>query len=277
MKTRAALTILSLVLGANVSNAMQPKQDTVQAWDDYIRDLKSSMSRRASGDRPFLWVNESPELTQRVQRGEVVVIDHDPSKVPHGMIHHWIGAMFIPNATADQVMNVLGSYERYTDFYKPLIHKSVVLERNGDDSQVKVLAVQKTFSVTAAVETDNQVHVERVSRGKMYILSDAVRVQEICEYGQPGEHPFPEEKRPGYVWRSFVLQRIEERDGGVYVELETVALSRGIPIEVRWLIKPLTDDLPRKLMLDTLNDTRTEVLHEANLPSPQGTNLTVSR
>ena len=27
--------------------------------------------------------------------------------MPHGMIHHWIGAMFVPNVTLDQVMSVL--------------------------------------------------------------------------------------------------------------------------------------------------------------------------
>jgi hypothetical protein len=50
-----------------------------------------------------------------------------------------------------------------------------------------------------------------------------------------------------------MVQRLEQRDGGVYVEFETVSLSRGIPVEVRWLIKPLTDDLPRKLKRNILN------------------------
>jgi hypothetical protein len=48
--------------------------------------------------------------------------------------------------------------------------------------------------------------------------------------------------------RALIVQRLEQRDGGVYIELETISLSRGIPIEVRWLIKPLTDDLPRKML-----------------------------
>jgi len=42
----------------------------------------------------------------------------------------------------------------------------------------------------------------------------------------------------------------------VYVELETISLSRGVPVEVRWLIKPLKDDLPRKMMNDILDETR---------------------
>jgi len=45
--------------------------------------------------------------------------------------------------------------------------------------------------------------------------------------------------------------------------LETVALSRGIPLEVRWLIKPLTDELPRRIMTDMLQDTRDAVQRSA--------------
>jgi hypothetical protein len=270
MKIKKAFAILLLLLSATLSGAAQPKQATLRAWDDYIRDLKMSMATRASGDTPFLELYDSPEVMQRVQRGEVVVSDHDPRKVPQGLIHHWIGAMFVPNVTIDQVIKVLCDYGHYSDFYSPLIKKSVVLERDGDKAMVTIVAVQKAFSVTAAVDTDNEVQVMRLAGNRLYIMTDAVRVQEVADYGQPNQHLFSEDRRPGYVWRSFVLQRIEARDGGVYIELETVALSRGIPLEVRWLIKPLTDQLPRRLMLDTLNETRVAVGQENPSSQSQG-------
>ena len=164
-----------------------------------------------------------------------MITNHDPRKVPQGLIHHWVGVIFIPNVSLDQVMRVLNSYDRYGDFYKSLIRKTTVIERAGDSVKLNVLAVQKTFSVTAAVDT------------------------EIANYGQPSEHAFPEARRPGYVWRALIVQRLEQRDGGVYLELETISLSRGMPVEVRWLIKPLTDELPRKMMSDILDETRAAV------------------
>jgi hypothetical protein len=270
MKTKKAFAILLLLLSATLSDAAQPKQDTLRAWNNYVSDLKMSMATRASGDSPFLELYESPEAMQRVRRGEVVVNNRDPRKVPQGLIHHWIGAMFVPNVTIDQVVKVLCGYDHYSDFYSRLIKKSVVLERDGDKAMVTIVAVQKAFSVTAAVDTDNEVQVVRLAGNRVYMITDAVRVQEVADYGQPNQHLFPEDRRPGYVWRSFVLQRIEARDGGVYVELETVALSRGIPLEVRWLIKPLTDQLPRRLMLDTLNDTKIAVGQENLLSRSQG-------
>jgi len=58
------------------------------------------------------------------------------------------------------------------------------------------------------------------------------------------------------------VSRLEQRDGGVYVEIETIAMSRGIPVMLRWMIKPLVESLPRKIMLATLTDTRDAVGEE---------------
>jgi len=39
-------------------------------------------------------------------------------------------------------------------------------------------------------------------------------------------------------------------------------MSRGIPVMLRWMIKPLVESLPRKIMLATLTDTRDAVGEE---------------
>jgi hypothetical protein len=265
MTTRTAFAVLLLLLSATLSKSAEPKQETLRAWDDYIRTIDLNTVERIAGSRPYLWVDDSPEMQRRVQHGELVVTNHDPRKVPQGMIHHWVGAMFVPNVALDQVMRVLNGYDRYSEMYKPLIRKIAVLDRDGDTVKLNVLAVQKALSVTAAVETDEEIRLIRPTPNRAFIKADAVRIQEIADYGQPSEHPFPEARRPGYVWRAVVVQRLEQRDGGVYVELETVSLSRGIPIEVRWLIKPLTDDLPRKMMTDMLNATRAAVQQQAKV------------
>ena len=155
----------------------------------------------------------------------MVITKHDPRKVPQGLIHHWIGDMFVPNVSLDQVMQVLNSYDRYSEMYKPLIRKTVVVERHGDTLKLNVLAVQKAFSVTAAVETDEDIQIARPAPDRVCIKATSVRIQEIADYGQSSEHAFPEARRPGYVWRALIVERLEQRDGGVYVELETISLE----------------------------------------------------
>ena len=266
-RARTIAGTLLLLLSAKFLPAAEPKQETLRAWDEYIRTLDVERENRINGNGPFLRVDESPDLQRRVQRNELVVTNHDPRKVPQGMIHHWVGGMFIPNTSLDQAMSVLTNYPRYSEVYKQLLKNCSVVERNGDDIKLSVVAVQKALSVTAAVSTDNQIHIVRLDSKRVLITSSATRIQEIANYGQSSEHAFPEDRRPGYVWRAVVNERLEERDGGVYVELETVALSRGIPLEFRWLIKPITDELPRKMMIDMLNDTRAALANGSNVAS----------
>ena len=259
MRTLTPLAVLFLLLGVVLSKAAEPKRETLKVWDDYIGSVNANVAERSAGSRPFLWVDESSETHRRVQKGELVITNHDPRKVPQGLIHHWVGVMFVPNVSLDQVMAVLNSYDRYSDIYKPLIRKTSVIEQAGDAVKLNVVAAQKALSVTAAVETDEEIQIARPAPNRVCITANSVRIQEIADYGQPREHAFPEDRRPGYVWRALIVQRLEQRDGGVYVELETISLSRGIPVEVRWLIKPLTDDLPRKMMADLLDETRAAV------------------
>lgn len=273
MRTPTATAILFLLWSVALLRAEEPKRETLRAWDDYIGSINTSVAERNSGSRPFLWVDESSEARHRVLNGKLVITDHDPRKVPQGLIHHWVGVMFVQNVSLNQVMQVLNSYDRYSDIYRSLIKKTSVIEQAGDTVKLNVLAVQKAFSVIAAVDTDEEIQIARPAANRVCITANSVRIQEIANYGQPSEHAFPEDRRPGYVWRALIVQRLEQRDGGVYVELETISLSRGIPWEVRWLIKPLTDDLPRRLMADILDETRTAVRQELELSPGANTRL----
>lgn len=264
-RLRLSAASLLLLLATRFLPAAELKPETLRSWDQYVNALNLEREDRISGTRPFLSIDESPQLRLRVKQNEVVITNHDPRRVPQGMIHDWIGTIFIPGKTLDQALSVLTDYGDYSRLYNQLLKSTSVLERDGDSVELRAVAVQKAMSVTAAVSTENQIHIVRLDSNRAYITSDATSIQEIANYGQATEHPFPENRRPGYVWRAVVHERVEERDGGAYVELETVALSRGIPLEFRWLIKPLTDELPRKMMVYMLNDTRAAVEDGENL------------
>jgi len=260
MRNPTPKAIVLFLLSVTLSRAAELKPDTLRVWDDYIRIVNADVAERNGGSRSFLSVDESPETRRRLQNRELVITKHDPRRVHQALIHDWLGIMFVPNASLDQVVQVLSSYDRYSEIYKPLIRKTAVIEQAGNAVKLNVVAVQRAFSVTAAVETDEEIITAKLSPNRVCITANAVRLEEIANYGEPSEHAFPEARRPGYVWRALIVQRLEQRDGGVYVELETISLSRAIPVEVRWLIKPLTDDLPRKMLTDILNETRAEVL-----------------
>jgi hypothetical protein len=253
-----------------LANAAELKPETLRAWDAYVRDAKVRMEERASGKAPFLWVDEKPDLAPRLRAGEVLVEPVDgesPHSVPRGLIHDWIGAVFVPKTGLDEVMGVLNDYQRYKYIYRPMVVKSKVIEQSPDHEMVTLLMMQKAFSVTAAVETKDDVQIVRVDPGKAYSLSTSVQVQEIADYGQPSECLLPPDHGPGYLWRTFTVNRLEQRDGGVYAEIEMMAMSRGIPLAFRWLMQSLAERLPRNILARTLEDTREAVSQETKAAS----------
>ena len=80
MTTRTALAILLLMSSANLFEAAELRQDTLRAWDNYIRTIELNMAERAAGSGPFLWVDDSPEIQRRVLHDEVVVTNRDPAR-----------------------------------------------------------------------------------------------------------------------------------------------------------------------------------------------------
>jgi len=265
VKFRPQLGILFLLAVPALSNAIDLKPETVQAWDAYVRAAKTRMEKQARGQAPFLWVDGNQDLAQRVRAGEVLVepVDGEGSHpVPRGLIHDWIGAVFVPKARLNEALGVLADYERYKDFYRPMVAKSRLLTQTPGHEKVSLLMVEKAYSVTAAVETENDVDIARLDGNRAFSLSNSVRVQEIGDYGQSSERALPEGHGPGYVWRTFTITRVEQRDDGVYVEIELMGLSRGIPLALRWLIQPLAERLSRNILRTTLKETQDAVSHE---------------
>ena len=67
---------------------------------------------------------------------------------------------------------------------------------------------------------------------------------------------FAEVEGIGYLWRLDSFWRLEEKDGGVYVQLESIGLSRSVPAIFAWLVNPLLRSIPRRTLTDLLGATR---------------------
>ena len=74
------------------------------------------------------------------------------------------------------------------------------------------------------------------------------------------EHEAPTNTGRGLIWRLYSISRFEQRDGGVYVELEAVALSRDVPGALRWLVDPIVRRTSRSSILVSLEKTEGAVL-----------------
>ena len=73
-----------------------------------------------------------------------------------------------------------------------------------------------------------------------------------------------QEKPPGhdsgFLWRLNSYWRFVERDRGVYVECESISLTRDIPTGLGWLVGPFVTSIPKESLERTLGSTRSAVL-----------------
>ena len=247
------------------ADAATLKSETVTGWGDYLETASADLQDRISTGGTFLWTFEDAERAAKVRNGEIVVAPapgQSPRKVRGGLIHHWRGAMFLPDAKLDDIIPVIRDYDHYKEFYHPSVVDSKIIVRNGLDDTFSMLLMNKAFFLRTALETECQANSVQLDDRRYYSVSRTTRVQEVEEYGQPGEHRKPEGEGNGYVWKLYSVARLEQHDEGVYVELEAVALSRNIPAAFRLAVDPVVRRVSRNSLLISLQQTK-EAVHKA--------------
>jgi hypothetical protein len=254
------LTCVSFLLAPNASCATELKKQTLEAWDAYTQMANSQMRERMQGS--FLWVDEAPDRRQSVRAGKILVSpvgQHNPKPVPSGLIHHWMGAAFIPGVRLTEVLSVVRDYDHYKEFYKPTVVDSKSLSTAGDCDNYSMLLVNKETVASTAVDVQNEACYRELDERRCYSTANSTRVQEIRHYGRVDAQELPPDQGNGYIWHLYGLARFEERDGGVYVEAEAMALSRDIPFAFRWIVDPIVRRISKNSMLIFLNQLKEAV------------------
>ncbi len=270
-----AMSSLKILVGLGLMTAGFPRlvsaielqPDTLKAWNDYITKADSSL--RLDDRRPFLWIDRSPERSARLHRGEILVtpiVGHGTKSVPNGLIHDWIGATFIPNATLEELFAVVHDYARYKEFYKPVVADSKVLACTNTDQRFSMVWQHRVLFIDTAIEGEYEAHDTSLDGRRGYNIANTTQVREFEAYGQSSERLLPPGEGNGFIWRLHSIARYEERDGGVYLELQAIALTRDVPISLRWLVNPVVNHLSINSLTTTLRQTRDAVNATARLP-----------
>jgi len=252
---QSGLVLLSLVFTAQ---AAELKPETVKAWQEYVQSATAGMQEHLRPESRFLKIEENQDWVNRVRTGEILVLPGgSPSlkKVPSGLIHDWLGAAFIAHARLNDVLSAVRDYDRYEDFYRPTVIDSRSLSRSGHGDRFSMVLMNKSLFLKTALDGDYQCSYVRVSDRRSYSVSETTRIQEIENYGEPDQRALHEDEGHGFIWRLFSITRFEERDGGVYIELEAIALSRDIPISLRWVVDPIVRRISRNSLTTSLRQT----------------------
>jgi hypothetical protein len=265
---RIALGLVAMLAAPSILPAAELRPQTLRAWDAYLELADARIKLRLDGAQPFLWADEAPVRSRQLRQGEILttpVVGRGSQGVPGGLIHDWLGAVFIPHATLNEVLDVVHDYTHYKDIYQPVVADSKTIECNGPEQKFSMLWEHHVLFVTAALNGVYQARDFPIGASRWYSVATTTEVREVADYGQSGERLLPPDHGSGYIWRLRSMARLEERHGGVYVELEALALTRAIPASLDWLVAPVVKRLSRNSVATTLSQTRQAVALETAL------------
>jgi hypothetical protein len=251
-KVLAAVALATLLSPMQVA-AADLKAETLQSWEAYLQDAKARYQKHVADGTSFLAID-----AEKLRQGEIVVSPARPNvpfKVPSGLIHDWTGAIFIPNASIADVMRVVRDYDHYQTFYQPNVVGSKPTETGEREDRFSIVIMNKSFFSKGALDSDYRSAFVRGDDEHWYSITETTRVQEVVNYGAASQYLLPEGHGKGIIWRLYSFARLEERDGGVYIELEAIALSRDIPATLRLVVDPIVRRMSRSSLATSLQQT----------------------
>ena len=271
---RAFGVLLTAVFFTATVGAAELREATVKAFDAYVA------AAEARSAAPFLWLDSRPAAERQrllgdLRNGELVIerLRARPggrdADVPDGMIHHWIGTVFIPKATAATAVRLLQDYDRHAAIYAPTVARSRLLSHSasraplsgmpGDEFDFSLRFVM-TKVITVVVDGEHHARFVWLGPGRARSWIRSTRLAEVSGAGTSAEREEPVGKGSGYLWRLNSYWRFEERDGGVYLECESISLTRDIPFGLGWAVGPFVTSLPREALEFTLQTTRKKLM-----------------
>lgn len=245
---------------------------TLAAFDRYVRLTNDRNESELMRGTNLLWVDTLPETGRNeayagLRRGEVQIkqlttLDAGkPIDCPGGLIHHWAGVVFIPGVKLGNVFAILEDYDRHSTYYAPDVERSKIESRDGDHFVV-FLRFRRRKVITVVLDTEHDIHYFHDAPGRAHSRSSAVRIAEVENAGKSDEREKPPGDDGGFLWRMETWWRMQEGDGGVYVQSEAVSLTRDIPTGLGWMIGAFVTSIPKETLQFTLEATRNAVKSE---------------
>jgi hypothetical protein len=264
-----ALAVATMAPTGAAAATLQPH--TVRAWDAYVAATEARIARELASPRGFLITDFSPEaastrmcvINGQIAIGEMTAADRSGNTidVPDGMIAHWRGSIFLPGVALDTLLEQLQHPSERGPHQEDVLTLRV-LERQPHQLRL-FIRMTRTKIVTVTYDTEHRLDYRRHGRTRASSRSVATRIVELDAAGTANERAKPQGEDRGFLWRLNSYWRYEQIDGGVIVELESLTLSRSVPMGVGSIVKPIIDRIARESIDRTL-----ESIRQTYVPTP---------
>lgn len=259
--TRSATTpIVALtmaVIAVVVLTAAELKETAVRAFVHHADEAQQSFVNRAQRA-----IGQDPKAAQAMRDGDIVagpgsgdgILD-----VEGGLVHDWRAQILIPGVKLDQVLHLSRSYPEYPTIFHPVV-AAKVLSEDGDHYSVQLRMRESAGGLSATLEVRSNIVYTRVDPRHAFVLSRSEEIHEVKNPNKPSERLLPPGEDNGYLWRARAMTRFVEDDAGVWMEMETLGLSRAFPPMIGWAIEPIARVVGRRSAEASLGDFKRAVL-----------------
>jgi hypothetical protein len=249
------LLVISFVFASTATLTAAELTDAAsRAFADYAAKIRQAFLARVS--QPLNATDGAVPRDRAVVRpgGGDGILD-----APDSLIHHWFAAIVIPGVTLDQVLQVSRDYNAYPQIFRPIVRAKVLAE-SDDMVRIQLRMRESGGGMTATLDVRSNVLYERPDARHAYSISNSEEIREVKDAGRATEHQLPVGRDSGYLWRASALTRFVEVDGGVYMEMETIGLSRPFPPMLGWVIEPIARRIGRRSVEASVQEFRLAVL-----------------
>jgi hypothetical protein len=248
-------------LGAVPAAGAEAPQKAENAFEAYAGKVEARLAQQHRSASGFLAnVGAAGNSDDRLRSSEPVIEKLTPGKgeVPGGMLHDWRGTAFVKGATAADFERLMKNFSAYPQIYSPQVVRAeiVPLQRGlGPDHFTVRMRVKQKHVITVVLDTTYDVSFGRLDPRHGWSFSRSTKITEIEDAGTAKERELPPDKEHGFLWRLNTYWSYEERDGGLYMQIESISLTRGIPAGLGWVIGPFVESVPRESLEFTLRNT----------------------
>jgi hypothetical protein len=263
------LGLLSTFLAVTAS-ASEVGPEGLRAWDQYVGVTESRIESELEDGSKFLLLDflapsERARCEERIGKGEICILEREtrseegkPIEASGVLIHHWYGVISLPGVDLGSVLSWVKTYEGRERFY-PDVEGSRLIEQSGETYRI-FLRLKRSKVQTVHYNTEHEVTYRSHGEKRASSRSVATRIRQIDEAGSARERELPPDDDSGYLYRLQSYWRFEERDGGTFVECESVSLSRDMPPAAEWLIRTFINSVPRESLENALRPIREHVI-----------------
>jgi len=239
---------------AGVSALMaEPEPAAVAKFNTYVAEVEDRLERQHLSQSGFL----APEDGKRLRKGEEMIEEvtrPGGSDLPGAMLHHWRGTAFAPGASAADFERLMKNFGAYPKIYEPQVTQARIITNRDGHFQVEMRTRQKNV-ITVVLDMDVDATFGRLGEQHGYSSSRSTKITEIESAGTPRERALGPEENHGFLWRLNTYWSYEARDGGLYMQIESVSLSRSVPEGLAWAVRPFVESVPRESLEFTLRST----------------------